>query len=420
MPGRSWARRAACALAVLASCAFAQERAGDSPQEIFERAMEQRARGDLHEAIRSFQTLLNENPALNRARVELAVAYYHALDHRAALEQARLVLADPATPPSVRANLERLIAQIEADAAPHRFGGNFNLGLLYDTNASAGPSGPNYEVGGGVVAIDPNAVQRSDTGLITTLGGSHRWLSPLRPGIGGRDGALLWQSQALFNRVTYRNVSSYDLQAITVSTGPAWISPPRLRAAAPVQVDRLDLGNAHYLDIVGSGPSVVFGGLAGTELQLDALLQKRTYRRNVDQGRDSHYRSVGGQAGRVFAELTVQGGLRFNRDNADAARWDYHGHEWFALLAGTFAGRGSAYARYTRLYYDYDAPDPVAATGRTDRERRWSLGAAWRVAGTVQQPWSLSVNLLDISHGSTIPFDAFDRQQWSLTLSGAF
>ena len=123
--------------------------------------------------------------------------------------------------------------------------------------------------------------------------------------------------------------------------------------------------------------------------------------------------------GRVIANLTVQGGVRYYRDDADDARWDYRGHEWFALLAGTFSGRGSAYVRFTRTRSIYDQPDPLAG-GRTDRETRWSLGAAWRVAGTVQAPWSVSFGLLDIDHGSTVPFYAFDRQQWSVTLGGAF
>src|SRR6185369_15274112 len=102
--------------------------------------------------------LLDRNPALSRARVALAVAYYHALDHRAALAQARRVLADPGTPPAVRANLERLIAQIEADAEPHRFANSVSLGLLYDSNVTAGPSSVSYEAGGTQLAVDQSAV----------------------------------------------------------------------------------------------------------------------------------------------------------------------------------------------------------------------------------------------------------------------
>ena len=212
----------------------------------------------------------------------------------------------------------------------------------------------------------------------------------------------------------------FDLQVVTLSTGPAWISPPRLRAALPLQYDRLDLGGDHYLDILSTSPSVVFGGPAGVELQVDGVLQRRDYRRGAEDGRDSRYQSAGLQVGRVIANLTVQGALRYNRDDADDAQWDYRGHEWFALLAGTFAGRGSAYVRYSRLHFDYDEPDPVAMAGRTDRETRWSLGVAWRVAGTIQQPWSINLGLLDIDHGSTVPFYAFDRQQWSITLRASF
>jgi hypothetical protein len=382
--------------------------------------MAARARGDLNEAIRGFQTLLDANPALSRARVELAVAYYHALDHHAALEQARRVLADPATPPAVRANLERLVAQIEADAEPNRFSTQVSLGLLYDSNVTAGPSSASYDAGGTQLAVDANAVKRSDSAWTFTLGRSHRWLSEMRPGIAGRDGALLWQSQALFNRVSYFNEQGYNLQVITLATGPAWISPPRLRASAPLQYDRMDLGGQHYLDILGSSPSVVFGGPAGTELQLDATVQARGYRRDSEAGRDSRYRAAGVQVGRVVTTLTLRGGLRYHRDDADDARWDYRGHEWFALAAGTFAERGSAYVRFARLRNGYDQPDPLAATGRTDRESRWSLGAAWRIGGTQQEPLSVNASLLEIRHGSTVPFYDFDRRQWSLTVSSMF
>src|ERR1043165_8097487 len=63
------------------------------------------------------------------------------------------------------------------------------------------------------------------------------------------------------------------------------------------------------------------------------------------------------------------------------------------------------------MRFAYDQPDPVAATGRTDREGRWSLGAAWRLSGTPQNPVSVGIGLLDIRHSSTVPFYDFDRRQ---------
>jgi hypothetical protein len=389
-----------CALLALAALAFAAI-AQDvppgtaTPQEIFERALRERARGDLNEAIRSFSAILDANPGLNRARLELAVAYYQAMDHRA-----------------VRANVERLIAQIEAEAEPHRFGGTASVGLLYDSNVSAGPSAPG-------LSLDPSAVPRSDSALTVTIGGSHRYLSKMRPGIGGRDGALLWQSQATISQIAYRHESDFDLQMVSLTTGPAWISPPRLRALAPLQFDRLNLGGDHYLDILGINPAVVFGRIEELEVQLDAQLQKRDYRRQIDVGRDSRYRAFGLQANRAIRSMTVQAGGRLNSDNADDNSWDYRGTEWFGLVAGPLARRTTGYLRYSYLRSAYDLPDPVTGTSRTDRETRWALGASHRFGGA-DDPWSANLTLLDIDHKSDVPFYAFDRRQWSLTLMRTF
>jgi hypothetical protein len=407
--------------ALLAALALvAAQAAAQSPQETFERAMRERERGELHEAIRSFHAILDDHPGLNRARLELAVAYYHALDHRAALEQARRVLADPSTPPEVRANVERLIAQIEAEAAPHRARAFVSAGLLYDSNVSAGPASPSYQLGGGLISLDPNAVGRSDNALLVTLGGSHRYLSALRPGLGGRDGALLWQSQAHFSALEYGRESAYDLQVMTLTTGPAWISPPRLRVLAPLQYDSLTLGGDRYLDIFGVSPALVLGNPAGAELTFDAHLQGRRYDRSIDAGRDSGYYSFGVQAGRVISGMTFQAGAKLNRDDADAAQWDYRGSEWFGLFAMSPADKVSAYARLTYVESRYDQPDPVAGIGRTDRETRFALGGSYLFGKGSPEPWSVAATWLETRHRSDVAFYAFERRQVSVTLTRSF
>jgi hypothetical protein len=408
----------ALAVTVLALAAAHAAAQGESPQQLFERAMRERERGDLYDAIRSFQAILAEHPGLNRARLELAVAYYHAMDHAAALAEARRVLADPSTPPPVRANVQRLVAQIEAEARPHRFEGYASAGFLHDTNVSAGPSGPGYTAGGTLIPLDPNAAKRADNALTLAFGGSHRYLSALRPGIGGRDGALLWQSQALFSRTGYRNESDYDLQVISLSTGPAWISPPRLRVSLPVQYDRLDLGSDHYIDILGVAPAVALGGVAGFEVQADAQLQRRNYQRALDAGRDSRYQALGLQAGRVIAGLTVQAGARLSRDDADAGRWDYDGTEWFLVAASQLGPRSAGYVRFARLHNAYDEPDPVAGIGRTDRETRFAIGASYRIGEGGR--WSAAATVLDVRHHSSVSLYTFSRRQLSLTLTRNF
>jgi tetratricopeptide (TPR) repeat protein len=416
---RKSGRSARCALAALVLAA-AQAAAQDSPQQIFERALQERDRGDLYEAIRSFHAILDQNPGLARARLELAVAYYHALDHRAALEQARRVLADPATPPAVRANVERLIAQIEAEARPHRFGGFVSGGWLYDSNVTAGPPSPSFEVGGSFVGLDPAAVERSDGALAIALGASHRYLSGWRPGVGGREGALLWQSQALLNVLDYRHENAFDLRVLTLTTGPAWISPPRLRFHAPFQYDRLELGDAHYLDILSVSPTLVTGTPAGFELTVETYLQERSYRRAIDVGRDADYSYLGLQVGRVFSAMTVQAGVRRTRENADDPQWDYRGTELTGYVAGEPIARVSAYLRLTYSTYDYEGLDALTGASRSDTETRISLGASYRFATGPGEPWSTAVSLLDIRHRSDLSIYSFDRRQVSLTVTRSF
>jgi hypothetical protein len=380
-------------------------------EQAFERAMAARERGELHEAIRGLHAILARHPGLNRARLELAVAYYQALDHRAALEHARRVLADPTTPEAVRANVRRLVASIEADARTHSWSGFASAGWLYDSNVSAGPASPSYEVGGTIIALDAGAVKRGDHAATLSVGGAHRYLSPLRLSLGGREGALLWLSQAALHAVDYFDESAFDLRVLTLTTGPAWIAPPRLRASAPLQLDRLELGGTHYLDIAGASPAVTFTTGGRLELQLDGQLQKRDFKRAVDAGRDSGYRSAGLQAGRPLSGFTLQAGVRAYRDDADDARFDSRGSELFGVLGRPLGERASAYARLAWQRTRYDEPDPLAATGRTDRERRLSLGASWRLGATADDPWSVNLSYLDTRHRSNLALYAFTRRQ---------
>lgn len=407
-------------LACLIGLAVAAPAFAQSAEEIFREAMAKRGRGELHEAIRGFHAILAQHPGLNRARLELAVAYYQLLDHAAALEHARAVLADPATPPAVRANVERLVAAIEAEARPHAFSGFGSAGLLYDSNVTAGPASPAYELGGSLVSLDSGALARSDQAVSLALGGSHRYLAAWRPQVGGRDGALLWQSQAMVHRLDYLDESDFDLTVLTLTTGPAWISPPRLRVSAPLQYDRLELGSAHYLDILGVAPAVVASDSGGTELQLDVQLQERDYKRDVDFGRDSGYAAAGLQLGRVISGMTLQAGARYYREDADAGRWDSRGTELFALVARQLGSRASAYVRLAFVRTRYDEPDPIAAASRRDRERRLSAGVSYRLPAGRDEPWSASLTFLDIEHRSDIALYAFDRRQLGLTLTRAF
>jgi hypothetical protein len=340
------------------------------------------------------------------------------MDYAAALAQARRVLDDPQTPAPVRENVERFIAGIEAAAKPHAVSFFGSFGLLYDSNVTAGPASPTYELATGLLTLDPDAVRRADHAITLTLGISHRYLA--WPAVAERRAAFLWQSTALVQRFDYRDEHGFDLDVLALSTGPAWIFPPRLRVSLPLQLEHLALGGGDYLDVAGAAPAAVLAlGASRTELELNSQFQRRDYRRGIDAGRDSRYAAVGLQLSRLFGTVTAQAGARAFHEDAEAGRWDHDGDEWFAVL-GWQVRRFSAYARFVRLRANYNEPDPLALVARHDRQQRFAFGASYRIATGGGDPWSLRFVLLEVRHRSDVSFYGYERRQATATLAYGF
>jgi len=81
----------------------------------FDKAMDERESGKVYDAIKIFENILATNPYLNRARLELAVAYHEASYYEKAMEQFQIVLDDPETPESVRLAILAYIGQLYSD-----------------------------------------------------------------------------------------------------------------------------------------------------------------------------------------------------------------------------------------------------------------------------------------------------------------
>lgn len=83
---------------------------------LFQKAMEEREEGNYEASIQSFQSILNYQPLLHRARLELAVAYYESMQYQEALQEAEIVLDASDTPPDVRVAVLSFISQIRSGA----------------------------------------------------------------------------------------------------------------------------------------------------------------------------------------------------------------------------------------------------------------------------------------------------------------
>jgi tetratricopeptide (TPR) repeat protein len=128
----------------LSSSIGAQEAAPtDENEQLFEAGMEALEDDRLQSAMRAFQSILSQQPGLHRARLELALAYYQALQYDEARQHAQQVLDDPQTPPEVRVTVLAFLAQLEKDQQAflvrHTFKPSIGVGLMYDSNVNVGP-----------------------------------------------------------------------------------------------------------------------------------------------------------------------------------------------------------------------------------------------------------------------------------------
>ncbi|MEN8801240.1 MAG: tetratricopeptide repeat protein, partial [Thiogranum sp.] len=67
----------------------------------------------LKSAIRAFSRILDTEPELHRARLELALAYHRSMRYEDAEKLAQEVLDDPNTPPEVRVTVLAFLAQVK-------------------------------------------------------------------------------------------------------------------------------------------------------------------------------------------------------------------------------------------------------------------------------------------------------------------
>ncbi|MDI1298603.1 tetratricopeptide repeat protein [Methylotenera sp.] len=145
----------------------------------FAKGMSLREAGDYEAAIAAFQGVLSSEPALGRARAELAVSYLRALNFAAARSEAEKVLADPNTPDVVKLNMQYFLDEMDKQSKPHVFTPYVTFGLGHDTNINAGPSTSIVNLGGGQIGtLGSGASPLSRNYNMLNLGLAHRYLSP--------------------------------------------------------------------------------------------------------------------------------------------------------------------------------------------------------------------------------------------------
>lgn len=345
----------------------------------FSEGMEALNDNRLKSAIRAFSRILDREPALHRARLELALAYYRSMRYEDAEKLAQAVLDDLNTPPEVRVTVLAFQAQVRRDAEQfarkNHVSGSLAAGFMHDSNVNAGPSQLNIRVGDTPASLTPASVSRSDNAYVLNGGIDHLYKSGKPVEVGERSGMLLWQSGASLYSRQYHTYDDFDLVIASLNTGPALLMLRNWRASLQLKSDYLTLGDRALGWFNSVNPSFTWQFRDG-ELNWDAIYTRRFYHRDIDKGREGDYLATGATLGHYFDQrrIAATAGGRAIKFFADDDEFGYNGFELNGGISSDTYRNGTAYARYRFSYFSYDGNDPLFGKDREDLEYRATIG----------------------------------------------
>jgi hypothetical protein len=388
---------------------------------LFKESMYLRETGKTYSAIEGMESILQNQPTLERVRLELAVSYYRVMNYERAKAEAKRVLDDPKTPENVKLAIQVFLAQVEQDEAlllkqKSRFEPSISAGLLYDSNINAGPGG-SLLPGGWV--LSPSSVQTGDWATVLQAGISHTYQSPNPVRVGEDAARFLWKSQANIYQRSYNRNSNYNLTIATLATGPAWLAPNKWRANVNFQIDNLMQGG-HELAVYSTVAPSYTWQLKSAELTTDLQYTHKTFILSGNNVRNSDYVSGGLSFGKILrnGKTATQVGARLFNEDAKTPQYTNHGYEWFAGVNYLAWTNGNIYARYTQDVAWYDVGATV--TSRQDYTHQYEVGFGHHFKTGKLNDWNLNGSWTHIENNSDDPVYKYQRDLALLTIGRTF
>ncbi len=412
---------------VSTSCLFSAQALAVDAEAEFKKAMAEREKGNLDESIVIFQSILSQEPALHRARLELAVAYYRSTRFEEAESQAKKVLNEPNTPPAVRLSIIAFLAKIKSERKRfEKVGSTYrtsvSAGYLHDTNVNVGPNSDVINLGTSTLRLAAGSTPQSDGAITLTGTFNYSYQTGKVVNVGGKSAAVLWQSQASIYSKQYQELSEFNLDVVSASTGLAFVAPGYWRSNISLQLDSIELGSdslAFYTTLL---PSVTWQLNKTTDLSINGSLADRDFKQSNDQGRDSFYKSVGVTLGKrlMKGKVALQAGLTFFNEDAKNDRFSRDGAKLFLGANWNAWKNGLLYATFSERDSKHDDPEPLFNEKRDERETKFLVGFRHQFSGDYLNKWVLKGSYKNTDNASNIDIFKYDREVTSVTFSRSF
>ncbi len=401
----------------LACCSFthAQETL-TSPvlNEQFLNAIELRDSGDLFQAIDILEHLLNTSPRLNRARLELAVAYYRAALFEDARKAAETVFNAADTPGQVKDTIQLFLSEVAASKkaaaqSRHSISGIMTAGLGHDDNVNVGSNSSFINLNSVQFTLPPESTPQSDLFGLMSAQLNHTYRIPGSINLAGKPVQSLWQSVFSLYRKQYETEHDFHIDVISVGTGPALLSQSNWWAKLNLQADYIRLGD-HTLGLYTTlSPSYTFL-LNQDEITLKASWRHRKFSDRSNEDMDGNRISLGVELMHpINNKWTTQLNADiYNQDSRDEAE----SYDAYKLATGLFWQGWKDSTLYTKASYtqsDYAGDVVLFARSRSEHENKIELGFNYDIRKGEWTNWGLSTQISYTENHSNVDLYDYDR-----------
>lgn len=406
--------------ALITPTAYAEDAV--DPETLFNEAMRFRQDGDLFKSIEIFETILSNQPGLNRARLELAISYHLTRRYEDAKEQLNQVLNDPETPDEVKLSITAYLAQLSGDikSAAQRSTSSMYIsaGAFTDSNINLGP-------GKDITGVTPESTENSGSGGQFMFTYSHRSRASQALHINNSIVDFEWQSQAsAYSKVYGSGDSDFNLSVLSLHTGPALIAEEKWRAAFNFKLDKLVFGNDDYADYVGINPFFTYSIMKDLEITFENTTTAREYAQTDDQGLTGTMTMWGIDIAQFYADqlIGIQAGIKYHDNGAKEGNLHSTGGEIY--LGGQMPAWTDAllYLTISSRDYKYKAPDGVYSTtiNRDETELLAVLGVSHDFRSGMLKSWTLNAQYTFTDNDSNLEEFAYDRNVFEINMRRYF
>lgn len=394
-----------CAMGV-ASIANAEE--AIDPESLFNEAMELRESGQLFNSIETFETILSSQPGLNRVRLELAVAYHRARQYQDAREQLTKVLNDPETPENVKLSITGYLAQLGSDEKSTKNRSSSSIfvsaGVFNDTNVTLGPS----------IETATATQEKSGGGIVGMASFSHlsRSSDPIKS-----DNKLIdieWATQitAYDKSFTTASESDYNVQALSLTTGPRLVSDKSWQFSFDFKIDRIFFGGNPYSKNIGLNPKFVMSFENDIDISFEAQATVNEYADTANDGLDGISKKYGFGVSKFYKKRTIgiDAGVRYHSNGADDDDLNATGIEIY--LGGQMPTweNARAYVDLSSREYEYLAAG-INTNGkiRDETELTAVVGVSHDFKSGILKSWSLNGQITYKDNDSNVSNFNYDQ-----------